>query len=814
MLQSKYDYYLVNFNAFSLFTKPMTENKAGYRRRAKKTPKRVVKRRRQPGRKKRRKAASKKNIGKLGLVVSSIKGFATKKILLVFLVFFSLLLTVYVIYLDFKVTERFEGRLWSVPSKVFARTLELRSGMKINANSLEYELKLMAYEEVAHIPQRAGQFRRWQNNFEFISRPFTDVTGVSESQSVRLEIDDDILVTIEHLYRPEQFESVRLDPALIGSIYPEQTEDRQIIKLAEVPERLINTLIAVEDRSFYQHFGVNPLAIIRALLVNIKAGEKRQGGSTLTQQLVKNLFLTPERSYWRKINEAIMAVLLEWHYDKDSILEAYLNEVYLGQNKQASVHGFGLGGQFYFNKPLKKLSTEQGALLIGLIKGPSYFNPRKNPQRALNRRNLVLEVMRDQQVISQLHYQKSVKRPLGVITAAQQSGNHYPAFIDLIKRQLRSRFSSDDLKREGLQIFTTLDPQVQHQAERSVKQVLRSIQQRAGDVTLQTAVVIADVETAEVQALIGGRDTRYRGFNRALDASRQIGSLIKPAIYLAALQTRGEGVDGLHLSTHLSDTPLTLQFKNGKIWQPQNYDEEFRGDVILFDALVHSYNVPSVRLGLKIGLEEIVNTLRNLGLQKEVPVYPSMLLGAFELSPFEVAGMYRTIAANGHELGLHSIRHVMSHEGEPLVYFAEEKNYRINEEIMYLLKRTLHEVTQTGTAKKLKTLGTKVAGKTGTTDDLRDSWFAGFSEDKLGVVWVGNDDNLTTGLTGASGALNVWKHIFQRLSITGLKLEEPDSLNWHWVDRKSGLLAGFGCNNAVKLPFLADRRPDEYADCE
>jgi len=426
----------------------------------------------------------------------------------------------------------------------------------------------------------------------------------------------------------------------------------------------------------------------------------------------------------------------------------------------------------------------------------------------------VLGVMQEQGVISQLHYKKSVKQPLGVVRGISLASGHYPAFIDLVKRQLKSRFSSDDLKREGLQIFTTLDPQIQYQAEQSVKHVLNVIQSRAGDVPLQTAVVIADVESAEVLALIGGRDSSYRGFNRALDASRQIGSLIKPAIYLAALQTDASGEDGIHLATALSDTELTLQFRNGKIWQPQNYDKTFRGEVIFYDALVQSYNVPSVRLGLKVGLEEIVNTLRNLGLQKEVPVYPSMLLGAFELTPFDVAGMYRTIAANGREISLHGIRHVFSHEGKPLVYFADDKTYRIDESVIYLLKTAMHGVTQTGTAKKLKSLKIKLAGKTGTTDDLRDSWFAGFTADRLGVVWVGNDDNLATGLTGASGALSIWKNIFSQLPSSSIDLTAPDNIGWHWVDRKSGLLAGFGCNNAVKLPFLGNRRPSRYADCE
>lgn len=791
----------------------MTEKKSGRGRGKGKPSQNNYRKRRNTGRKRKRTKKHKKN-SFLKPYLQSVQRYLKRRNLLLLGMFFSLVVLLYVIYLDFEVRDRFKGRLWSVPSKVYARSLTLAQGMTLNADSFEYELKLMAYEEVRYIPQQPGQYRRWQNNFELISRPFKDDETESASSAIRLEIAANKLVQMKRLFQPQPIESVRLDPALIGSIYPRETEDRQLLKLDDVPERLIKTLIAVEDRSFYEHFGINPLAIMRALWVNLKAGAKRQGGSTLTQQLVKNLFLSPERSYWRKINEAIMALLLELHYDKNSILEAYINEVYLGQNKKASIHGFELGSQFYFDRPLNKLSPEQGALLIGLIKGPSYFNPRRHPERALERRNVVLEVMRDQQVIGNLLYKKSVRKPLAVDSLSRFADRQFPAFIDLVKRQLHSRFSSDELKKEGLQIYTTFDPQVQHVAEQSVKNVLKTIQYRAHDVPLQTAVVITDIKSSAVLALIGGRDAGFRGFNRALDASRQIGSLIKPAIYLAALQAGGTGKDSIHLSTKLDDSLLALKFRDGQVWQPQNYDKHFRGDVILFDALVHSYNVPSVRLGLKIGLGEIVKTLRNLGLQKEVPVYPSMLLGAFELTPFDVASMYQTIAADGHQLGLHSIKRVLSHQGEPLVYFAEEAKYTIEESNVYLVKTALHAVTQQGTAKRLKSIEKNLAGKTGTTDDLRDSWFAGFGGNKLGVVWVGNDDNLATGLTGASGALSVWKDIFQNLPVTSIDLVAPENISFHEVDRKSGLLAGFSCSNTVKLPFLPDRQPTRYADCE
>lgn len=787
----------------------MTKIKSGFLRRLDKSKKR------KPGFRKRavKKAAkkpvkkrTKKGVSFLKRILGSLKSPYAISIMTLILV----VVIAYVLYLDYQVRERFDGRIWSVPSKVYARSLELKQDMKLDPDGFELELGLMSYEKVKGFPQHAGQYRRWQNHFELISREFKDSDSVTKSVGMRLSFKDQQLVEMEHLYTPEPILSVRLDPALIGSIFPGNTEDRQLLRLSDVPERLIKTLIAVEDRSFYSHWGVNPLAILRAVVVNVRAGSKVQGGSTLTQQLVKNLFLSSQRSYWRKINEAIMSLLLEYHYDKNSILEAYINEVYLGQNRSASIHGFELGSQFYFNKNLNKLSTDQIALLIGLIKGPSYYNPRKNKSRAIKRRNLVLDVMLDQGVISKLHHAKNISRPLKITSRVVSSGVKFPAFTDLIKRQLKSRFSSDVLKQDGLQIFSTLDPQVQLAAEQAVKNTLKQLQYRSKEVSLQAAVIVTDVVTSEVLALVGDKDASFHGFNRALDASRQIGSLIKPAIYLAALDSQYE----FNLSTSLSDSKLSLKSRNGDVWQPKNYDRIYRGDVIFHDALVYSYNVPSVRLGLKIGLEEIVNTLRNLGLEKDVPIYPSMLLGAFELTPYEVATMYQTIAADGHQLSLHSIRSVLSHDGKALVHFADEPKYTIKEDNIYLLKTALHDVTQEGTAKKLSSLDMVVAGKTGTTDNLRDSWFAGFSQDKLAVVWVGNDDNFATGLTGSSGALNIWSNLFQHMPIQNLTLGTPDNIDFHWVDRKSGLLAGFGCQNTVKLPFLKNRHPVEYAECE
>lgn len=674
----------------------------------------------------------------------------------------------YVIYLDWKVRDRFDGRLWSVPSTVYARPLVLKEGLALDPDGFEAELQLMLYEKVPSFPQRPGQYRRWDDHFELISRPFKDWQLEEPSHAVRLAFTNRRVNQLEHLFKPYKPSSVRLDPVQIASIYPKQREDRLLLRLQDVPERLINTLIAVEDRGFNDHIGISPLAMARAFLINLKSGESRQGGSTLTQQLVKNLFLTPERSYWRKINEAIMAVLLDWHYDKNSILEAYLNEVYLGQGQRSSIHGFELGSRFYFNKPLAKLATDQIAFLIGVIKGPSYYNPWKHPERALARRNLVLEVMRDQGVISASHYQRMHNRPLGIVQSPLDNRSKFPAFVDLLKRQLTSRFPENILQADGLNIYSTLDPQVQLAAERAVIQGIKHLGRGDKEKNLQTAVIVTSANNAEVLAVVADRDPDYPGFNRALDARRQIGSLIKPAIYLAALR----GNKGYHFNSVLSDSVLRLKTSSGQVWQPSNYDDQFRGDVSLFDALVQSYNVPSVRLGLDIGLADIARTLHDLGLEQDVPVYPSMLLGAFDLTPLDVTSFYQGLASGGFRMPVLAIRTVLDHQGQPLERIQSLPELTIDENALSLMNIALHQVTQSGTAKRLRDeLNGIVAGKTGTTDDLRDSWFAGYSGDKLAVVWLGRDDNQPAGYTGASGALSIWSRLFQGMPFDDLSLQ-------------------------------------------
>jgi penicillin-binding protein 1B len=630
----------------------------------------------------------------------------------------------------------------------------------------------------------------------------------------RIKFQDSHVIGVSELDGGAPVSLFRLEPVPIASIYPTHLEDRLVARLGDVPPLLIDALIAIEDRDFYAHHGLDFGAIVRATVANLKAGRVVQGGSTITQQLVKNLFLSSERSVWRKINEAIMAGLLEWNYSKDEILEAYINEVYLGQDGARAVHGFALATQFYFGERLSELQPEQIALLVALVKGPSYYQPRHNPERAKQRRDLVSTELSEQGLISPAVAAASKSRPLGVTPRPPSGVTPFPAFVDLMRRQLHDQYPEQALRTEGLLIFTTLDPLVQIETERAVAARLQELEiQRvlpAG--SLQAAAVVSAVETGEVLALVGGRDLRLQGYNRALDARRPIGSLIKPVIYLTALSQPQR----YSLASMLEDEPLSIKLSDNKVWSPQNYDHKYHDQVTLRDALVASYNVSTARLGLAVGIDQVIATMQRLGFDRQLAPYPSLLLGAVEMTPLEVGQIYQSLAAGGYRMPLLTIRDVVSSEGELLSRYPLAVTQAADPAAVYLLNAALYEVTRQGTARALQSTlpaELKVAGKTGSTDELRDSWFAGFSAEHVAVVWIGRDDNLTTGLTGASGALPVWADIMGNLQTRPLTFEPPAGVEWLLVDTQNGLLADEYCTHAQWMPFIGGSAPTQYAPC-
>jgi len=730
---------------------------------------------------------------------------------------------VYTVFLDFQVRERFEGARWTLPAKVYAQPIELYVGQSISRHRLTDSLERQGYRQLANTP-RPGSFSRQGSSVNIHSRAFTFWDGAQAAERFRVSFNGDRISGMRSLDRETDIPLQRLEPMLIGSIYPTQGEDRILVKLGDVPPMLPAGLIIVEDRQFMEHHGVSPKGILRAAIANAKAGRVVQGGSTITQQLVKNFYLNNDQTLVRKGKEAIMAILLDAHYAKENILEAYLNEVYLGQDGGRAIHGFGLGSYFYFRKPLEELQPEELALLVGMVKGPSYYNPRRFPDRARKRRNLVLEMFRDAGFLNDAETTRAQNEPLGVSRGSSRSTTQYPAFIDLVKKQLKGHYRDSDLTEEGLRVFTTLDPFVQETLEEQVSSGVEQLERR-GDVekkSLQAAAVVTSIENGRVLGLVGGRDASYAGFNRALDAQRQIGSLMKPVVYLTALENPSK----YSLVTPVDDSPLQVRQPNGDIWEPENYDRRSHGThVPLYQALVHSYNLATSRLALEVGLPRVVENLKALGYPGEPMAVPSLALGAVEMSPLEVAQIYNTLAGGGYQTPLLAIQAVTTREGEPLSRYSLKTRRAVNEQSVYLLNWAMQRVVREGTARSAYNRlpsQLNLAGKTGTSNDLRDSWFAGYSGDAVAVVWVGRDDNKPGKLAGASGALPLWSGIMAEIGPRSFDPPRPEGLEVRELllgdDRFRGSrgpnsVGGRDCSRAVKVPFVEDYVPDGLIDC-
>ena len=721
-----------------------------------------------------------------------------------------ILLAGFCVYLDAVVRDKFEGKRFSLPAKVYARPLELFSGKQLSTHALRWELKLLGYRQVVQVKD-AGQYSAGQDQFLVYSKAFTYWDGPQSAQLWLLEFEGDTLRNIKNMRSGKSEDLVRLEPLLIGGIYPDKNEDRELVRYQQLPQYFLDALIAVEDQRFYSHHGVDFRAIGRAFVATV-SGAGIQGGSTLTQQLVKNFFLTPDRKLWRKFKEVLMAVLLELHYEKQEILETYVNEVYFGQDRNRAIHGVALASQFYFGNSVEHISLHQAALLVAMLKGPSVYHPRRNPERALKRRNLVLQELYQQQLISEADYEQAVAKPLGLSREHNIGTSRYPAFLDLVLRDLKKDYQESDLRSEGLKIFTTLDPYIQNLAEQQLKQQLTRFEQRRGleAKSLQGAVIISAAQTAEIEALVGGRDTRYAGFNRAINAKRQVGSLMKPAIYLTALEQSNR----YSLATLLDDSPLSWQEPGIAPWQPNNYDNAFHDQVPLWQAFAKSYNVAAARLGLELGVDRVIDTAQRLGIESDIPPYASSLLGTAPFSALEVLQMYQTLAAGGFRIPLRSIREVLTVEGEPLKRYPLEVKQVVNSEAAYLINFGLAKVVDEGTGQGLKNkLSVPVAGKTGTTDDYRDSWFAGFSGDKVGVVWVGSDTPTDTGLTGASGALVLWGEIFAKVARKPVRLQQPEGVVMLDTHKQNGQRYKRKCSDGIALPFVAGTEPKESLRC-
>tara|TARA_R110001592_G_scaffold104699_1_gene294592 strand:- start:8578 stop:10860 length:2283 start_codon:yes stop_codon:yes gene_type:complete len=721
-----------------------------------------------------------------------------------------LLLSSWLIYLDAQIRFKFEGQRWSLPAQVYARSLEIYEGKTLNLNNFQQELKLLNYQAVTKV-QQSGQFKILGNQIELYIRSHTKPDEHQASQHIRFSIQGDQVQDLFHLANKGRT-IYYVEPFKIGGIYPHVKEERQLLNINEFPEQLKKALLLTEDRNFYSHMGISPSGIARAMWANINAGRIVQGGSTLTQQLVKNFFLSREQSLLRKINEAMMALLLEFHYSKDVILETYMNDIFLGQSGKLAIHGFEAASNFYFGKHLNECDQSEFALLVAMVKGPSYYNPRRFPARAKIRRDLVLSLLRQDDYLDEKAFAFAKSKAIKTVTKPLQVSNRYPAFMDLVKRQLRKTYQDEDLRSEGLKVYTTLDPQIQYQLERASTQKLAELSSSINQEELQTAAVVSSIGSAEVVGLIGDKQPQYQGFNRALDAKRPIGSLIKPAIYLSALAQPQK----YHLSSLLNDQAFKLEFDDGQIWQPQNFDKKDHGPVMLSHSLMNSYNLSTARLGIELGIPDVHASLKKLGVKGNLNPFPSLFLGSQALSPIEVSQMYLTFANQGFNMPLRAIREVTTAHGEVISRYPFQVEQVFSPESVFLLQHGLQSVMRSGTGRSAYYSLPKeldLAGKTGTTNDNRDSWFAGFSGDYLSVVWIGNDDNTPTAFTGSSGALKVWTEFMRSIPQSSVAMVQPENIHFYWFDMQSGKRTDEQCKEAVQLPIWGDVSHLPYQSC-
>lgn len=728
----------------------------------------------------------------------------------------------YGVRLDHVVKDKFEGQRWALPARVYARPLELYAGRRLAPDKFEAELGRLNYRQTDDLSNQ-GTYQRQGERFLVTTRAFRFWDGQEPTRHLDLQFADQQLAALKDVDGGPDPALVRLDAMLIASIYPTHNEDRVLVRRKDLPDLLVRTLMAVEDRNFYHHFGVDPKGILRAAYSNFQAGAVVEGASTLTQQLVKNFYLNADRTFQRKIKEAYMAFLLERRYSKDEILEAYANEIYLGQDGSRAIHGFGLASNFFFNKPLSELGIPETALLVGLVQAPSSLDPRRHPEAAKKRRDLVLELMVRDGVIAESDAREAQSAPLGLSDLGGRPTGQYPDFITLVRRQLQRDYRDEDLRSEGLHIFTTLDPLVQVTVEQSLSPVLSQLEKsrHMTDGALETATVVTSVTQGEVLAVAGGRRPGYAGFNRALDSVRSIGSLVKPAVYLTALSHP----DRYTLTTSLQDRPVSIP-DGDKRWEPKNYDHRIYGSVPLYDALARSLNLATVNLGLSVGVGKVADTLYRLGAQRRIRAVPSLMLGAVSMSPLEVAQVYQTIAAGGYRAPLRAIREVVDARGKPLNRYPLAVEAVVDPKADYLLTWAMQRVVTHGTAKWLGSRlpeGLTMAGKTGTTDGMRDSWFAGFSGDKVAVVWVGRDDYEPMGLAGGTGALRVWGDFMLAMENEPLPDIPPDGVvvanacgrsNVPYIGNSANRGCGGGEGSVARRSSGAGREREHTAEAE
>jgi len=713
---------------------------------------------------------------------------------------------------------KFEIRRLSLPSRIYADYTPLQPGVILAPDDLLEKLDRLGYRPVNSVSQ-SGDYASKRGDIYVFTREFSHPSGRYESQPIRIVFNGNAIESILSLRDGHTIGKAALEPELLTSILSDQLENRRPVTLDQVPQHLQDAVIVTEDVRFWHHPGVDPLSIVRALFRNVRAGGVTEGASTLTQQLVKNYYLTPERTMRRKMVEAFMAIILDAKYSKREILEAYLNDIYLGRNRSISIVGVGEAAQYYFGKPVSEISVAEAALLAGMIRSPNNYSPFVRPDLALQRRNLVLDLMLKNNKIDKQTYDKAIATPLPKKPFRQKSGlTSIPFYVDRVLQEMGRDYGVKDVKGRGLQIYTAIDLNAQDTAARVLESGLQSLERgsrylrRHGD-PLQGAIIQVDVPAGEIRALVGGRNYDLSQFNRAINARRQIGSLVKPFVYATALEP-SLSQQNITEATLVSDTRFVLKRRFAADWSPRNYEDRYHGTVTVREALEQSMNSASVRVGLASGIPAVIRTAHTLGVQTDISDNPAMLLGAIDIPPIEMADAYSTIARIGSRLPLRTIRFVTDDRGR--VLSAEDAVQPVQvfpARDMYILTDILKGVLDRGTAAGVRSMGFRLnaAGKTGTTNDKRDAWFIGFTPKTLALTWIGFDDNTPIGLSGGEGAAPIWARymIAETAGQPNVDFLVPPGIAFVQVDETSGGLGVPQCppNVVIQEAFKDSTQP-------
>ena len=714
---------------------------------------------------------------------------------------------------------RFEIRRLSLPTRIFTDYTPLRAGVVLASDDLAEKLNRLGYRPVTALSQ-SGDYIVGRGQIDLYTRAFTHPSGQYPAQPVRIVFRNNAIESVVSLRQAAPIDNAALEPELLASILSDQLENRRPVTLDQVPKVLQDAVVATEDVRFWHHPGVDPIGLSRALFRNVRAHGVTEGGSTLTQQLVKNYYLTNERTYKRKVTEAFMAVILDAKFSKREILEAYLNDIYLGRNRSISILGVGEAARFYFGKPVSELNLAEAALLAGLIRSPNNYSPFVRPDLAMQRRSTVLGLMLNQKKITQAEYDTAMAAQLPRQPFRQRSGlASIPYYVDRVLQEMARDYGIKDVKGRGLQIYTAIDLNAQDTASRTIEAGLSALEKgsrrlRRPGQPLQGAMINVDVPTGEIRALIGGRNYDLNQFNRALNAKRQIGSLVKPFVYATAFEPSLSN-QNITPATLVSDTRFVLKRRFSEDWSPRNYEDVYHQTVTVAEALEQSLNSASVRIGLACGLGPIVRTAHTLGIVSEIDEKnPAMLLGAADLSPIEMADAYSTIARIGSRVPLHAVKFVTDDRNKILSAGDEIKPVQVfPARDMYILVNVMKGVVDRGTAGGARSMGFRLtaAGKTGTTNDKRDAWFIGFTPKALTLTWIGFDDNAPTGLSGGTGAVPIWTRFMQNVTAgqPNVDFASPDGVMMAQMDETSGGIAVPTCpsNVVVTEAFKAGTQP-------